>query len=487
VDTAVRVGAGVFLAMAALFGYNGRMEKQELENIGEFFSKKGGSGPLPAEKEWEDIFSGWIEKIDQEKMMLDLFELKLWLESIEEFNSSAYLENLIFKYQNPAERNFEFFVFSLNQVTGRITTLLKELDFKKDKYFLNFEEFIVDKILEGNMEKTFPNLKELYSPESWFYSFRIFLQSFRTLLGEVLRVDSVPQRSYLAIKKLYHRELLSNPILISLLKKQFIPRMDKIYQPDISAIIASCKAKQTRKNLGIFFVLSFRILKIGNFIELNLNKNKYLDMTIPLILSLKKNMEAVIDFSEGALWQNLETGTDKKKELAAVGTIFKNLKLEYRKIHDGELPQYFAASANKIKKRKLVQNIIIISEMAIQEMIEGVARLFKPEISGSAIFENYVSRRQKSIEVKKKLIQLHTKINDYFSSPGAIAPSEVFFEINQFMEGELNYLLYKDWNEFLSFYDNLSRTNFSIEFEPTLRAFHAFLTRVLKEIVSDKK
>lgn len=463
------------------------MEKKELENIGEFFSKENGVVALPPEKKWEEIFTGWIDKIDQEKMMLDLFELKLWLESIEEFNSSSYLEDLTFKFHAPADRNYEFYVFSLYQVTARITALLKELDFKKDKYFLNFEEFIVDKILEGNMEKTFPNLKELYSPESWFYSFRIFLQSFRTLLGEILRIDSVSQQGYLSIKKLYHRELLNNPILISLLKKQFIPRMDKIYQPDISGIISACKEKNIRKNLGIFFILSFRILKINNFIELNLNKNKYLDMTIPLILLLKKNMEALIAFNDSSLWQSLQADPELKKELDAVGTIFKNLKMEFKKICEGELPLYFDANTNKVKKRKMIQNIVIISEVAIQELIESVARLFKPEISGSSIFENYVSRKQKSIEVKKKLIKLHTKINDYFSNKGSIAPSEIFFDINLFMETDLNYLLYKDWNEFLSFYDNLSRTNFSIEFEPTMRAFHAFLTRVLKEIVSEKK
>jgi hypothetical protein len=55
------------------------------------------------------------------------------------------------------------------------------------------------------------------------------------------------------------------------------------------------------------------------------------------------------------------------------------------------------------------------------------------------------------------------------------------------MESDLNYLLYKDWNEFLGYTDNLSRTNFSADFEPTLRSFHSFLTRVLKEIVSEKK
>lgn len=461
------------------------MEKKEVENIGEFFSQE--SRALTPEKKWEDIFSGWLDKIDQEKMMLNLFELKLWFESIEEFNSSAYLENLAFKRHAPGERNYEFYVFGLQQAAARITALLKELDFKKDTYFLNFEEYVVEKMLEQNMEKFFPSIKELYSPESWFYSFRIFLQNFRNLLSEILRLDQISQRAYLSIKKLYHRELLGNPVLVSLLKKQFISKMDKIYQPDISSVIAACKDKNIRKNLGIFFILSFRLLKINNFIELNLDKSKYLEITIPLVVSLKKNMEDLIAFNDSALWQSLQADPELKKKLAPIGDLFKCFKLEYKKIWEGELPFYFDSESNKLKKRQMIQNIVVTAEVAVQELIETVTRLFKPGVSGNSIFENYISRRQKSIEVKKKLIRLHTKINDYFTHKDDIAPSEIFFDINQFMESDLNYLLYKDWNEFLSFYDNLNRTNFSAEFEPTLRAFHSYLTRVLKEIVSEKK
>ncbi len=461
------------------------MEKKEVENIGEFFSQE--SRALTPEKKWEDIFSGWLDKIDQEKLMLNLFELKLWFESIEEFNSSTYLENLAFKRHAPGERNYEFYVFGLQQAAARITALLKELDFKKDTYFLNFEEYVVEKMLEQNMEKSFPSIKELYSPESWFYSFRIFLQNFRNLLSEILRLDQISQRAYLSIKKLYHRELLGNPVLVSLLKKQFISKMDKIYQPDISSVIAACKDKNIRKNLGIFFILSFRLLKINNFIELNLDKSKYLEITIPLVVSLKKNMEDLIAFNDSALWQSLQADPELKKKLAPIGDLFKCFKMEYKKIWEGELPFYFDSESNKLKKRQMIQNIVVTAEVAVQELIETVTRLFKPGVSGNSIFENYISRRQKSIEVKKKLIRLHTKINDYFTHKDDIAPSEIFFDINQFMESDLNYLLYKDWNEFLSFYDNLNRTNFSAEFEPTLRAFHSYLTRVLKEIVSEKK
>ena len=469
------------------FGYNKIMEKKEIDNISEFFSRESGPSVTTPDKKWEEIFSGWIDKIDQEKMILNLFELKLWFEGLEEFNSSSYLEGLVFKNQAAGEKNYEFYVQVFFLVATRITALLKELDFKKDKYFLNFEEFIVEKILEDNMGRSFPYLKELHSPESWFYSFRIFLQNYRCLVGEILRNESVSQKVYASIKKLYHRELIGNTMLISLLKRRFIPKMDRIFQPDILKIISSTRDKSLKKILGIFFVLSFRILKIDNFIEIHLNRSKYLDLTIPLILMMVRNLDSLIGFNDTMLLKCLDESGFDRKELGEIREIVKNMKMEFRKIGEGELPLYFDSEADKGKKRKMIKNIILISEVAIQELVESVVRLFMPEISGTSIFENYISRKQKSIEVKKKLIKLHSKINDFFIRRGSVSPSEIFFDINLFMETDLNYLLYKDWNEFLSYYNNLNRTNFSVEFEPTLRAFHSFLTRILKEIVNERK
>jgi len=191
-------------------------------------------------------------------------------------------------------------------------------------------------------------------------------------------------------------------------------------------------------------------------------------------------------FTGTILTPGIEKSHAGQPELETVKAVFGNLTPEYQKVFSGELPLTFDPQASRTKKRKMLQNVVIISEVTIQELIETMARLYQPQIQGSTIFENYVSRRQKSIEVKKKLIKLHTKINDYFTHPGAISPAEIFFDINLFLETDLNYLLYKDWNEFLAHYDHLGRTNFSGEFEPTLRGFQSFLTSVLKDIVSEK-
>jgi len=365
---------------------------------------------------------------------------------------------------------------------GKIINHLKELDFKKDKHLLNFEEFIVENILESYATKSFPYLKDIYSSESWFYTLRIFLQNLRNLALELGKSGIISSKTLSSFKKLYHKELMNNSILISLLKKRFIPKMDKIYQQDISDIISSIKDKDLKRQIGIFFIFSFRIMKINNFIELTLNKGRHIDIAIPLILSLKRKIEELFAFYETILKKGFESTFTQKNALKQIEETCTSFKLEYKKIFEGELPTYFKTSDEKINKRKLLKNIIIISDFAIQEFIETTLKLFKPEISGSNIFENYISRKEKSIEVKKKLTKLHTKINDFFSSKGNISSADIFFDINLFIETDLNYLLYKDWNEFLNYYNNLVRTEFSTEFKINLRSFHSFITRVLKDL-----
>ena len=109
------------------------MEKQEIKNISDFFSKD--STELTPEDKWSAIFHDWINKIDQKQKLLNLFETKLWFESIEDFFSSAYLEKIIFKFQDSNLRNYDFYLTTYAKILSKIITQLKELDFKKDNYF----------------------------------------------------------------------------------------------------------------------------------------------------------------------------------------------------------------------------------------------------------------------------------------------------------------------------------------------------------------
>jgi hypothetical protein len=263
---------------------------------------------------------------------------------------------------------------------------------------------------------------------------------------------------------------------------KFIPRMDKIFQKDISDIILSIEDKKTKKQLGVFFILSFRIIKINNFIELNLNKSRDINIIIPLILALGENIKNIFNFYK----KSLKNSIQDKDKLKVIDEVVNESKLEFKKIFEGELPYFFDKNNNKVNKRNLIKNIIIISDITIQDLIETIAKLFKPEISGTNIFENYISRKEKTLDLKKKLTKLHTKINDYFSKKNNITPSEISFDLNLFIENDLNFLLYKDWNEFLNHFNSLNNSNFSYEFDMKLKSFHSFITKLLKELIKKR-
>jgi len=458
--------------------------ENKVENVGDFFIDK--ENDLSIEDKWDKLFDSWLEKVDKEKQMLNLFELKLWLESTEEFISSSYFETIVFQYQQLANRNYYTYMTTFSKIISRITELLKDLDFKKDKHLINFEEFIVEKTLEKSSSKRFPSLKDVAEPESWFFSLRTFLSNIKIIAGDLSKSDMISQRTFLSFTKLYHKELILNPIIISLLNGKFVPKMDKIYQKDISDIISGIKDRKLKKNTGILYILAFRTLKINNFIELNLKKNRDISITIPLILALKKNIDSIQNFYKRHLKNSFVTPKWTTKDIKNLDRAFLAMSQEYKKVFETEFRNYFEKDPEKISKRDLLRNIVNISDNAIQELIENMSRMFDSGFQCSSIFENYISRSQKAAGIKKKLVNLHTKINDHFENPEHITPSDIFFELNQFIETDLNYLLYKDWNEFLKHYDNLQKSDFSANFKLNLKDFHLYLTKILEEIVDNR-
>jgi len=458
------------------------MENKEIKNISEFFSID--HKDITPEDKWNSIFREWISKIEEKRKILNLFELKLWFEAIEELLNSPYLKQMAFNSQDQANRHYGFYLDSFSEIISKIIKLLKELDFKKDDYILNFEEFIVEKILEKHPIKSFTFLRRTVTPESWFNNLRIYLQKLKNLAKNMAKFDTINSRAFNSLTKLYHFELSKNPILISLLSGKFIPKLDKIYQADITNVILSLEEKTVKKSVGIFFILSFRILKISNYIEIYLYEPGANAVTIPLILVMKKYIEQLIDLHHNILRSVLKEYLNQKLR-DRFEKIIKGFTYEYKKIYEGELVNYFKPELTPAKQKKIIRNVYTISSYAIKELIEGVAILFNPDLSGKKLFENLVSRQEKSQDVKNQLIKITKKIDFYLSRERKISPQELFFDLNLFIETDLNYLLYKDWNEFLKHYNGLLQKNFTTEFDINLRSFKKFLIQLIKQLKTD--
>lgn len=460
------------------------MESKDIGNISDYFTQV-----IPdsdSKKMWDHLVLKWIDRIAENKEILNLFELKLWLESLDAFFTSTYSEKLIINPDKNNKKNYSFYLSTFTHIITRIISLIKSMSYTDDKFKANFEEFIIERISESGKDGVI-NSANFHTPEESMKSLSQFLQNLKVICGDLLKEDFIPLKTFLAVKKLYNRELQNNPAVTTLKKKSLFPKIDKVFQPDISEIILNTQDKDLRKNLGIFFILTFRVLKINNFIEQSLNRSRNMNIVIPLILALGNNIEFVLKFYKETLAGSLKKVLPENSNLKAVEESFNDFRLEYKKIYQGELPYFFNATNVKINRRKLLRNIVIISEIAIQEAIEIIANLFNENLKGPDIFENYISRRQKSQGLVTKLTHIHRMINDYMNCKSSLTPSDLFFEINLFIETDLNYLLYKDWNELLRLYNNLSNTGFTKDFDRHLLSFHSFITKILKEIVKRRK
>ncbi len=457
------------------------MKAKEINDIEEFFSKP--IDVLPDQK-WDSIFYSWVEKIEEKSLMLSLFELKIWFESLENYITSPLVENYIYESVEGESKNYSPMLYVFYQITGRLIVKLKELDIKKDSLVLNFEEFISEKLLETCSKNTFPFLKDFNTPESWFYSLRLYLKNIRIICKDLLKCDFVSQRTFIAIKKLFHKELMSNPIIVSLLKLKFIPRLDKIYKKEISDIILNLDNKIVKRNLSIFYIICFRLIKINKFVDDNLNRTSNLEPIVPLIFTLCNHYKNVSSFLENRLIKVLNDNFEKKTINKVLKVATDNFKNDFNKIYQGELPFLFVKKG-VINRKKLLKNIVLVSEMALQDLVKSVSLLFNPKLKGEELFDNYIDRKERLSDLNVSLKRLYDFISRYFealSSENEISREDVLFEVNLFMEKDISYLLYKDWDAFIKIYEILLKEEKEDGFNKKLRSFKIHMAKIRKEL-----
>ena len=102
---------------------------------------------------------------------------------------------------------------------------------------------------------------------------------------------------------------------------------------------------------GVEVIFSFRVMKLNNFIELHLNKARNVNINIPLILLLKKKIENISSFYHQNLRSCLKVIFKKEEELENLDTIFQDLEQEYKKIFEGEFPNFFDEKGEKTGRR----------------------------------------------------------------------------------------------------------------------------------------
>lgn len=451
------------------------MDHKDLQDIHAFFPDNP-QQPSP-EATWDSIFGGWIRTLEEEQRLLSLFEMKLWFEGLEYF-LSPQMETLFFQDQPQSLRDYAFHTATLQQVMGRLISRLKELDFKKDRYLMNFEEFIVDRILESATNRPFPLVPNSHSPESWFYSLRLFLRNLRTLATEVQKNGRISYRTFLAVKKIYHKEVLSNPFILTLLKKPLIPRLDKIYHSAINSLIHQIDNRDLKRPAALFYVSSFRTLKICNYLDAYTLKNKPHELLLPLALTLLGQLESTLGSFSRSLKPAFLAHRPDEDLGRRLDKLQNQLEDDYKKMRLGDIPLTLGDPGDRMGKRKIFRNIVILTETTLQHAITELSHILDPSVDVEKLFENRRSRCGSAQTVRRRIQKLIESMREQLEHPKSLSRSDVLYELSHFMETDLHLLYYKDWTQFADYVMALQKAQLSDEFMATLRSFLVFMNQL---------
>jgi hypothetical protein len=344
------------------------------------------------------------------------------LSSLDEFFTSSYLEEIVFKFQKNDTRDYHFFLNTFHQICARLIHLLKALDIKKDQYLINFEEFIVERILESYPTKNLTYLKERSTPESWFYSLRLFLQSLRNLTGELTHNNEVSQRTYMSCRRLFHRELTNNPIILSLMKKRLIPKLDKVYQPEYIGHINSLSDKNQKKQLGLFFIFSFRIMRSSTSWSRHSTRPDTSTRPFPSFSLSRRAVTASPPSSSSTSKKHWIGAHRRHTQQSAVfqSGAEKNIQIRTEPV--------FRCQLRKNQPQKTDQEYRDYKPTTSERDDRVSSRLFQ-SFFRSHHFENYVSRKQKASQSKEAHVSAQQNQRSFFNK-SRVTSADIIFDLN---------------------------------------------------------
>ena len=248
--------------------------------------------------------------------------------------------------------------------------------------------------------------------------------------------------------------------------------------PELSAIAARVATESVASDLGTIFSRMFGLLDLLRHAEEALKSDDPLKLTLPFFTLLREESTGLLDLlGERALQSE---GLDPSTHEHLDGTAYA-VRMELRKAFEHELvglaalrhaPQIFAK----------VENAHGLLRDCFQQSVIGVARAFDPGFDGAELFSTFRTKLDQSLLLRHDLWELLEAVRRAEGEGVQRASEPLRLSLASFSAGSLRYLMYKDWESYDRFADELATARSATELQPLLHRFRAFLETLFGQV-----
>ena len=427
----------------------------------------------------QDKLSRWLDEVSRRKKTDFVFELEMWIKCFDRFFRPKNQPSEDGETKKFLLKDFREELTIVRDVTVRMSFLAGEIMSQERTNILQFDKYISNSLRRDYVMDNFLNRLLLQpTPDDSLALLLEALVDLRSIMDDLVRLPEVTFKTFTSMGKLINREIKQCRYIEMLVTLKFKVQYDRVDNSSVAALVKRVPHEGLRQDLAKVFLELFRILRYLEFIERDLSQDRPLKNSLLVFSLVNSELRVLFDFIETRICKHPEISPEAAEILD--GAIFA-MSQEIKKVFSYELvglvylrhaPPIFAKVENS---HGLLKN-------SLQQSIVHVSQAFDPSFDGAQVFSTYITRLDQSRKLLAEISALLDSVRqiEEVIDHETLAPLMKEFEL--FRDASLKYLMFKDWEEFEKFMEEIetSKTRDALRF--TLHRFRIFMEALLGEV-----
>jgi hypothetical protein len=421
----------------------------------------------------------WLDALEAQNKSELLLELEMWIKCFDRFFRVRNHPLSEQEARDVVRRDFSEELKIVRSVSLRMLQLCTEILTAERAESLNFGHYVEtqlkhDDAVSGSAE----SLTGQITPQDSLSLLIESLADLRSILDGLAQLPVVSFQTFTSAGKLINREIKRCRYIELLLAHKFKPQYDRIDHQEITAIIKSLKDPSLRQAVAKVFLEVFRLLRYLGFIEADLRDDRPLKRALLIFALINSEARLLLDFIENKLLLSHELKGETNEAIAVTAYA---MRMELNKVFGRELVGFVhLRQAPPIYAK--VENSHGILCNCLQQVIVNFARAFDPNFEGASIFENFQTRFQQSCRLRAEIWKLICYLRHFEERADRSRIAPLIEALADFRDGSLRFLMYKDWDQYEQFYEEVISSRDNQELARVLHRFVTYLETLLGQV-----
>ncbi|HVG38671.1 MAG TPA: hypothetical protein VM870_05255, partial [Pyrinomonadaceae bacterium] len=221
-----------------------------------------------------------------------------------------------------------------------------------------------------------------------------------------------------------------------------------------------------------------RFVDYLRWIEIDLKRDRPLKQSLAAFTLIHEEAQTLQEFIEKRALRQTDVEQEIFDVLDSTGYA---LNMELRKVFGYELVGLSALRQAPVIYVKVEQAHGLLSN-CFQQSTVTLAQAFEPTIDGAQLFQTFQTRFDQSVELCRDLWHLLKFVRRASHERDRYPISSFKARLKTFREGSLRYWMYKDWETYERFAEEIGGAIGAVELSPVLHRFDCYLETLLGQV-----